>query len=79
MSFDSYELSQDAALTVLLHAAKFPSCRICGVLLGRAVPERRACELTSAVPLFHLSALSSPCVEPLLLLTSDACDEKTGV
>lgn len=59
------ELSEDAALTILLHASKHPSCTVNGVLLGK----QRAGGgylLSTAIPLFHRSHTLAPCVETAL-------------
>lgn len=64
MSSSSYVLSEEAYLTVLLHAAKYPSCTVCGVLLGQSGAGRVTVD--TAVPLFHLSMLLAPCVETAL-------------
>ncbi|WIA11820.1 hypothetical protein OEZ85_011910 [Tetradesmus obliquus] len=60
----TYDLTEEAYLTILLHAAKYPSCTVCGVLLGKV--SSKACTATAAVPLFHLSMLLAPCVETAL-------------
>jgi hypothetical protein len=49
---------------VLLHAAKYPSCTVCGVLLGESAGGRVT--VAAALPLFHLSMLLAPCVETAL-------------
>jgi hypothetical protein len=60
----AYDLTEDSYLTILLHAAKYPSCTVCGVLLGKT--SGKTCTVTAAVPLFHLSMLLAPCVETAL-------------
>lgn len=60
----TYALSEEAYLTVLLHAAKYPSCTVCGVLLGQSVGG--AVTVTKAIPLFHLSMLLAPAVDTAL-------------
>lgn len=52
-------------MTVLLHAAKYPSCTVCGVLLGQTGSAGKV-TVEAAIPLFHLSMLLSPCVETAL-------------
>ncbi|GBF89594.1 hypothetical protein Rsub_02312 [Raphidocelis subcapitata] len=85
----SYSLGEDAALTILLHASKHPSCTVNGVLLGG----RRgggdgggdgggsgagAYEITSAVPLFHRSHVIAPCVE-IALTQAEIIAEQEGL
>jgi hypothetical protein len=65
MGGTSHTLSEDACLTVLLHAAKHPSCTVCGVLLGKA-QQGGSVTVGAALPLFHLSMLMAPCVETAL-------------
>ena len=60
----TYDLTEEAYLTILLHAAKYPTCTVCGVLLGKV--SSKAFKATAAVPLFHLSMLLAPCVETAL-------------
>jgi hypothetical protein len=64
MSPSAYVLTEEAYLTVLLHAAKYPSCTVCGVLLGQSTAG--GVTVNTAVPLFHLSMLLAPCVETAL-------------
>jgi hypothetical protein len=47
--------TEDALLTALLHAAKFPSCAVGGALLGPAAKGATTATttITAAVPLFH--------------------------
>jgi hypothetical protein len=76
----AYDLTEDSYLTILLHAAKYPSCTVCGVLLGKV--SGKACTVTAAVPLFHLSMLLAPCVETALaqvcgVLTTTPCSRTT--
>ncbi|KAI8474439.1 MAG: hypothetical protein J3K34DRAFT_518177 [Monoraphidium minutum] len=61
----AYVLSEDAALTVLLHASKHPACTVNGVLLGKPRPAG-GWEVAAAVPLFHRSHVMAPCVETAL-------------
>lgn len=57
-----YYLTEDVALTILLHASKHPSSTVNGVLLGK--PRGAGGFLISAaVPLFHRSHVLAPCVE----------------
>jgi len=65
MGVTSFVVSEEAYLTVLLHAAKYPSCTVCGVLLGQTGSAGKAI-VEAAIPLFHLSMLLSPCVETAL-------------
>jgi hypothetical protein len=60
----SYALSEEAYLTVLLHAAKYPSCTVCGVLLGQSAGG--SVTVQTALPMFHLSMLLAPCVDTAL-------------
>lgn len=64
MGAGSFVLSEEACLTVLLHAAKYPSCTVCGVLLGESGGGRMT--VAAALPLFHLSMLLAPCVDTAL-------------
>jgi hypothetical protein len=67
----AYELSQDCAVTVLLHASKYPSCTINGVLLGKPAQGSGPLVLSAAIPLFHSSSTYlSPCVEAALTQVS---------
>lgn len=53
--------TEDALLTALLHAAKFPSCAVGGALLGPPTPGGA---VTAAIPLFHHpTAAMAACVE----------------
>jgi hypothetical protein len=71
----AYDLTEDAYLTILLHAAKYPSCTVCGVLLGKV--SSKTCTVTAAVPLFHLSLLLAPCVEIALAQVRGLSDNNT--
>lgn len=63
----AYSITEEAILTILLHAAKYPSRTICGVLLGPDPGKQsKAVSISKAVPLFHLSLLLAPCVETAL-------------
>lgn len=67
----AYELAQDCAVTVLLHASKYPTCTINGVLLGKPAQGSGPLVLSAAVPLFHSSSTYlSPCVEAALTQVS---------
>ncbi len=61
----AYSVAEDAYLTVLLHAAKYPSCSVNGVLLGRKA-DGKGWNVSAAVPLFHHSQALAPCVETAL-------------
>lgn len=58
-----YRLDDSVYLTILLHAAKYPSCTVDGVLLGTAAGNGKGYHITAAIPLFHQSMLMSSCVE----------------
>lgn len=64
----TYNLTEEAYLTIFLHAAKYPSCTICGVLLAPqpGASSKASYTIEAAVPLFHLSMLLAPCVEVAL-------------
>jgi len=63
----AYELSENAALTLLLHASKYPSCTVNGVLLGKArSSEGGGFLISTVIPLFHRSHVFAPCVETAL-------------
>ncbi len=59
-----YEISEAVALTILLHASKYPSCTVNGVLLGKQQGE--GFMITAVIPLFHRSHVLAPCVETAL-------------
>lgn len=64
----TYNLTEEVYLTILLHAAKYPSCTICGLLLGSTPSggSKSSYKVSLAVPLFHLSLMFAPCVEAAL-------------
>lgn len=64
MGANSFVLTEEAYLTVLLHAAKYPSCTVCGVLLGQSAGGQVTVQ--AALPLFHLSMFFAPCVDTAL-------------
>jgi len=60
-----YTASEEALLTILLHAAKFPSCTVNGLLLGKGAGSDA--QITHSIPLFHTVSLTlAPCVETAL-------------
>jgi hypothetical protein len=67
MSATTTTATEDALLTALLHAAKFPSCAVGGALLGPpggGTGTGGATRVTAAVPLFHHpTAGMAACVE----------------
>lgn len=76
----SYQLTEGALLTVLLHAAKWPSCTVCGVLLGTpaAAGGGGKTRVTHVLPLFHLSMLLAPCVDTALTQVRVCCRRFSG-
>jgi hypothetical protein len=63
MSPPTVTATEDALLTALLHAAKFPSCAVSGALLGPATSAQTT-SITAAIPLFHHpTAAMAACVE----------------
>jgi hypothetical protein len=72
-----YVLSEEVFLTMLLHATKYPSCTVCGVLLGEPAKgnSNKTCTIIQAAPLFHLSMLLAPCVETALLQVGVSCSQ----
>ena len=60
-----------AILKILLHAAKYPSASINGVLLGREAPRasdgEAAIHIVDAIPLFHSFLTLAPSLETALL------------
>ena len=62
-----YELSTEACIIALLHAAKYPSCTVNGLLLGsQSASDSKPTVVTKAIPLFHNSHLLASCVETAL-------------
>jgi hypothetical protein len=58
-------ISEDAALTILLHASKFPSTVVFGALLGKSGV------ITEVIPLLHRSHVMAPCVEMAIAQVND--------
>ena len=57
-------LSEEAALMMMLHASKHPSCTVNGVLLGkRQQGGSSSWHISLAIPLFHRSHVMAPCME----------------
>lgn len=66
----SYSLQENAALKILLHAAKYPSAAINGLLLGTVAQsdsDASAVTIVDAVPLFHTFLSLSPMLETALV------------
>ena len=61
-------ISREAALTILLHAAKFPAAAVNGVLLGTVEPGSEAVTIQAAVPLLHTFLTLAPSLETALFL-----------
>ena len=63
-------ISREAALTLLLHAAKFPAAAVNGLLLGNHadLQEGGSVSITSAVPLLHTFLTLAPSLETALFL-----------
>lgn len=61
----TWEISEDAALTILLHASKHPSATVDGALLAKPRPGG-GWLICSAVALFHRSHVMAPCMEAAL-------------
>jgi hypothetical protein len=78
MGTPAYELSEDAALTLLLHASKHPSCTVSGALFGRQRGGGGGYEIVAAAPLFHRSHVMAPCVEAALTQARTARAAGTG-
>lgn len=58
----TYTADEDVFLTILLHAAKYPSCSVNGLLLGSKAGQ--GFHITAVMPLFHSASLTlAPCVE----------------
>ena len=64
----SPSISEKAALTILLHAAKYPAAAVNGVLLGQADPSKGILQITAAVPLLHSFLSLAPSLETALYL-----------
>ena len=64
----SGSISREAALTILLHAAKFPAAAVNGVLLGTVEPGSGAVAIRAAVPLLHTFLTLAPSLETALFL-----------
>ncbi|KAK9813344.1 hypothetical protein WJX73_001519 [Symbiochloris irregularis] len=66
----AYTLQENAALKILLHAAKYPSAAVNGVLLGtvaQSESDLSAVTIVDAVPLFHTFLSLSPMLETALV------------
>lgn len=61
-----YSIEEDALQKILLHAAKYPSHHVVGILLG-SLKQKEKVVITDAIPLFHNSLFLSPCVETALV------------
>ena len=51
---------------ILLHAAKYPHCKVDGLLIGKLSNNGRDALATDAVPLFHLGHGLTPMLEMAL-------------
>ena len=77
MASPPYIVQQGAALKILLHAAKFPSAAVNGVLLGTVsapqgdsaadAPSSGAVTVVDAIPLFHSFLALAPMLETALV------------
>lgn len=61
-------IAEQAALTILLHAAKFPADAVNGLLLGSVDPDSGAVTIQAAVPLLHTFLTTAPTLETALFL-----------
>jgi hypothetical protein len=62
-----YSVSDRAYTLPLLHAAKYPSSEVCGVLLAESSSaDKETIDITKAVPLFHHWTTLSPMLEVAL-------------
>lgn len=62
-----YSVSDRAYTLPLLHAARYPSSEVCGVLLAESSSaDRETIDITKAVPLFHHWTTMSPMLEVAL-------------
>merc|ERR1712088_1243463 len=62
MSEPEYEISTRAFCKMIMHAAKYPSSNINGLLLAKKTGER-ALKYVDCIPLFHINTALAPMVE----------------
>ena len=65
MSDPEYEISTRAYCKMIMHAAKYPSSNINGLLLAKKTGER-ALKYVDCIPLFHINTALAPMVEVAL-------------
>eukprot|EP01023_Acetabularia_acetabulum_P049219 TRINITY_DN5246_c0_g1_i2.p1 TRINITY_DN5246_c0_g1~~TRINITY_DN5246_c0_g1_i2.p1 ORF type:complete len:207 (-),score=29.94 TRINITY_DN5246_c0_g1_i2:140-760(-) len=70
----SYTLSEKAVLKILLHAARYPSSQICGLLISNK--DSQQTEIVDCIPLFHTSLGFSSSMEIALLTISAWCAQQ---
>jgi hypothetical protein len=58
---ERYSFETKAALKLLLHASKYPSSPISGLLLG--TPGDGLITVVDAIPMFHTQACIGPCLD----------------
>ena len=63
-----FDVSEAAAMKVLLHAARHSSSSICGLLLASKVPKSSDnVSIVDAIPLFHTNTIIGPCFETAII------------
>lgn len=66
MSDSEYEISTRAYCKMIMHAAKYPSSNINGLLLAKKTGEQRGVKYVDCIPLFHINTALAPMVEVAL-------------
>ena len=66
MSDSEYEISTRAYCKMIMHAAKYPSSNINGLLLAKKTGEQRSVKYVDCIPLFHINTALAPMVEVAL-------------
>jgi len=66
MSDSEYEISTRAYCKMIMHAAKYPSSNINGLLLAKKTGEQRGMKYVDCIPLFHINTALAPMVEVAL-------------
>lgn len=66
MSDSEYEISTRAYCKMIMHAAKYPSSNINGLLLAKKTGEQQGVKYVDCIPLFHINTALAPMVEVAL-------------
>ena len=66
MSDSEYEISTRAYCKMIMHAAKYPSSNINGLLLAKKTGDQQGVKYVDCIPLFHINTALAPMVEVAL-------------